>query len=265
MIQEAIDFREESDALYELLEPLADEDFQKKTQFKEWTISDVLGHLHMWNWAAEKSLNDPDAFDKFITELFEEYTSGGSLRTYEPKWLDGLKDRELFEKWHSFCLEISKSFETADPDKRVKWAGPDMSVRASIGSRMMETWAHGQEIFDLLGVVRKNTDSIKNIAFLGIRTFGWTFKNRGVESPDTKAYVRLTAPSGEIWEWNDPSETCKVEGDAVEFCQVVTQVRNVADTSLEVVGEAAREWMSIAQCFAGPAEDPPKPGSRFTL
>ena len=56
-----------------------------------------------------------------------------------------------------------------------------------------------------------------------------------------------------------------VEGQATEFCQVVAQTRALKDTSLRVEGDVAREWMSIAQCFAGPPENPPAPGSRFML
>jgi hypothetical protein len=74
--------------------------------------------------------------------------------------------------------------------------------------------------------------------------------------------VRLVAPSGAVWEWNDPSDESRVAGDAVEFCRVVTQGRNVADTRLEVVGEVAARWMAIAQCFAGGPADPPQPGER---
>jgi uncharacterized protein (TIGR03084 family) len=138
-----------------------------------------------------------------------------------------------------------------------------MSVRSSITARLMETWAHGQEVYDVLGVVRVNKDRIKNVAVLGMNTFGWTFANRGLEVPADAPYVKLTAPSGEVWEWNSPSTTNFVEGSAAEFCQVVTQTRNIADTRLRVVGETAERWMSIAQCFAGPPEEPPGQGSRY--
>jgi hypothetical protein len=47
-----------------------------------------------------------------------------------------------------------------------------------------------------------------------------------------------------------------VEGSAFDFCLVVTQRRNVADTGLEIRGEPAADWMSVAQAFAGP----PGPG-----
>jgi uncharacterized protein (TIGR03084 family) len=127
----------------------------------------------------------------------------------------------------------------------------------------METWAHGQAIYDLLGQERSVGDRIKNVAVIGINTFGWTFTNRGLPVPEKRPSVRLTAPSGATWEWNQPDEGNVIEGSAVEFCQVVTQTRNIADTSLKVMGESASAWMSIAQCFAGPPENPPPPGTRY--
>ena len=99
----------------------------------------------------------------------------------------------------------------------------------------------------------------------GVNTFGWTFTNRKLAVPPDVPYLRLSAPSGEIWEWNQPDQANRIEGSAVDFCQVVTQVRNIADTSLRVSGDTATRWMAIAQCFAGPPEEPPAPGSRFTL
>ena len=138
-----------------------------------------------------------------------------------------------------------------------------MSARSSITARLMETWAHGQAVYDMLGVERVNADRIRNIAVLGINTFGWTFATHKQPLPAIAPHVRLTAPSGAIWTWNEPSETDLIEGSATEFCQVVTQVRNIADTRLKVVGEAATRWMAIAQCFAGPPETPPAPGTRF--
>jgi uncharacterized protein (TIGR03084 family) len=263
MIQQAIDFRDESDALYQLIEPIKTEDFYRKSQFKNWTINDFISHLHIWNWAADQSLNDEAAFDDYLNVLITEMGAGSTLRAFETKWLKGLEGRELLEEWRNFYLGMSERFEVADPKKRVKWAGPDMSARSSITARLMETWAHGQGIYDQLGVERHNGDRIRNIAMLGLNTFGWTFINRKLDVPENKPYVKLTAPSGEIWEWNEASTTNSVEGDATEFCQVITQVRNIADTSLKMTGDVANQWMSIAQCFAGAPEEPPAPGSRF--
>jgi uncharacterized protein (TIGR03084 family) len=138
-----------------------------------------------------------------------------------------------------------------------------MSIRSCISARQMETWAHGQAVFDLLGVERIEHDRLRNIAVMGVNTFGWTFVNRKLVVPDVKPVVALIAPSGALWEWNAEQREQRVEGSAVDFCRVVTQTRNVADTALRVRGEIARQWLAIAQCFAGPPEDPPPPGSRF--
>ena len=150
----------------------------------------------------------------------------------------------------------------ADPEARLKWFGPDMGVRMFTTARQMETWAHGQDVYDLLRVPRRNTDRLKNIAVIGVRTFGWTFVNRKLAVPGDAPYVQLTAPSGAIWEWGTPDDGNCVTGSAVEFCHVVTQGRNIADTRLHVAGATATQWMAIAQCFAGPPENPPAPGTR---
>ena len=170
--------------------------------------------------------------------------------------LDGAT-KETYEK-------ISNEFAKSDPKKRVKWAGPDMSVRSSITARHMETWAHGQEIFDQLGFERIDTDRIKNIVVIGVNTFGWTYINRNLSIPEKMPKLSLLSPSNELWEWNEDNEEDMISGSATEFSQVVTQVRNFNDTSLKVSGKIANEWMSIAQCFAGPPENPPEKGTRFT-
>jgi uncharacterized protein (TIGR03084 family) len=262
MIQQAIDFRDESDALFALLEPLDDKDWVRKTQFKYWTLNDIVAHLHMGNYMAGLSLKDSAAFGDFMGKLLAANKQAEGRLDPTHAWLDGLKNRELLHQWRDFYREMAGCFAVAEPKRRVKWVGPDMSVLSSVTARLMETWAHGQAIYDLLGEERKDTDRIKNVAVIGINTFGWTFANRKLAVPEDRPYVRLTAPSGAPWEWNQADQRNAIEGSAVEFCQVVTQTRNVADTRLKVVGETATAWMSIAQCFAGPPEDPPPPGTR---
>jgi uncharacterized protein (TIGR03084 family) len=263
MIQQAIDFRDESDALFELLDALDDHRWADKTQFKEWTINDIVAHLHIGNYMADLSLKGGDEFTNFMRTFAAATNRGVRHLDSTHAWLDGVSNRELLYRWRDFYREMADRFAAAEPKKRVKWVGPDMSVLSSITARLMETWAHGQAIYDRLGQVRNDTDRIRNVAVIGINTFGWTFANRGLTVPADRPYIELTAPSGATWAWHQPEKKNLVEGSAVEFCQVVTQTRNIADTRLKVVGETARAWMAIAQCFAGPPENPPLPGTRF--
>ncbi len=266
MLQQALDFREENETIFALLDTLEDQDWERKTQFKEWTINDVLAHLHMGNYAADLSLQDTEAFYNFMRGFAQARKQGNGLLGSTRAWLAGTQGRALLQRWYDFAAEMSDRFAVADPKKRVKWVGPDMSVRSSITARLMETWAHMQAVYDILGQVRQDSDRIKNVAVIGINTFAWTFTNRGLAVPADPPYIRLTGPSGALWEWNQPEQENPenlIQGSALEFCQVVTQVRNIADTSLKVVGETATSWMSIAQCFAGSPENPPAPGRRF--
>jgi uncharacterized protein (TIGR03084 family) len=259
-MQQATDFLDESEALSALLDTLPDADFDTPTQFKGWTINNILRHLHVWNIAADLSLKDEAAFADFIAAMMAGI-SGGRLPDFEAAYLDGLSAQPLRSAWIQRATAMTANFAEADPKRRLKWVGPEMSAISSVTARLMETWAHGQAVYDVLGVRRIDSDRIGNIVRLGVNTWGWTWKNRRMEPPGPMPRVRLTAPSGAIWEYGEGEGM--IEGSATEFCQVVTQCRNIADTSLEVSGEVAQQWMAVAQCFAGPPQDPPAPGTRF--
>lgn len=261
MIEQAEDFRQETRALTRLLYDQPFSAFREPTQFKGWTYVDVLQHLHFWNCMACYQLSDPD---KLLWHLQEMKAAGGWMRAYENSLLSHMSEGALLTEYVSWAESTADLFASADPKARVKWAGPDMSARSSITARLMETWAHGQEIYDHAGVVRQNEDRISNIVMLGVNTYGWTYATRKSVPPGPMPYLVLTAPSGTIWTHGEPSEVSRIEGLAEEFCQVVTQTRNIADTSLRVSGEVAADWMSKAQCFAGPPSLPPAPGTRFT-
>lgn len=138
-----------------------------------------------------------------------------------------------------------------------------MSARSSMTARLMETWAHAQAIYDHLGVVRPARDGLRHIVVLGANTYGWTFRNRGLPVPEPMPALRLTLPSGEVLSMGDDSHGECIAGPAEAFCQVVAQTRNISDVNLSVQGSAAQAWMHMAQCFAGPPQAPPAPGTRF--
>jgi uncharacterized protein (TIGR03084 family) len=184
------------------------------------------------------------------------------MAEFARRWLGDISGAELHARWRALLGRLCDALAATDPEQRLPWVGPSMKPRMFATARQMETWAHGWEIYDLLARPRTCTDRLRNVATIGVRTFGWTFANRKIEPPGPPPRVELRAPSGALWTWNEDNATDLVAGDAVEFCQVVTQVRNVADTRLQVEGPVATRWMAIAQCFAGPPAEPPPPGTR---
>jgi uncharacterized protein (TIGR03084 family) len=263
MLQQLTDLRDEADELHALLATLRDGDWRRATLFKGWTVDDIVQHLHMGDAMGLASATDPAAFDALVADIRMRRDGGMSRLEETRQRLGGLSGPKLLARWRDVVSKLVEALAAKAPDARLKWVGPDMGVRMFATARQMEVWAHGQAIYDLLGLERPAPSlRLRNIAELGVRTFGWTFRNRGLAVPPRMPHVRLDHAFGAAWEWNGPPGDEAVTGDAVSFCQVVTQTRNVADTALAVSGDTARQWMQIAQCFAGPPEAPPAPGAR---
>lgn len=260
---EEVDFlRREAESLLALVEPMSEADLAQPTPFKQWTVWDVIAHLHLADSWALASMDGAKTFSATVSAAISVMSRRGSLRDYAREHYAALPGRAILEAWRSGLQQLCTRLGEVDPKSRYAWFGPDMSARMFATARYMETWAHGQDVYDLLARPREYRDDIRAIVIIGLRTFGFCFRNRGLPVPPAEPYLRLTAPSGAVWEWNDPASAERIEGSAAEFCHVVTQGRNIADTRLQVSGEIARQWMAIAQCFAGPPENPPAPGSR---
>jgi uncharacterized protein (TIGR03084 family) len=262
-LQQVVDLRAEADEFDRLLAGLKDGDWARATLFKGWTIDDVVQHLHMGDRMSLAAAIDASAFAALRSDIAAKRATGLSRVEETRQRLSGLVGARLRAHWRATLAELCDVLAAKPADARLPWAGPDMGVRMFTTARQMEVWSHAQAIYDLLGKERPApSPRLRNIAEIGVRTFGWAYRNRGLPVPPTVPRVRLTAPEGDTWEWNAECRTDSVSGSAFAFCQVVTQTRNVADTDLEVEGDVAKHWMSIVQCFAGPPETPPAPGTR---
>jgi uncharacterized protein (TIGR03084 family) len=227
--------------------------WHKQTPAVGWNVSDQIGHLTFFDERATTAVTDRAAFASDFSEAVRDidaYMDGhlAIARASSPP--------ELLTAWRTARHELSSALVTLEPSDRVPWYGPDMAARTFATARLMEVWAHGQDIVDALGAVREATVRLRHIALLGVKTMGWSFTVNGLPLPGSQVSVDLTGPGGESWVWGDRYAADTVRGDAEEFCLVVTQRRNIADTGLDVTGDVATRWMQIAQAFAGP----PGPG-----
>ena len=135
-----------------------------------------------------------------------------------------------------------------------------MALSSFATARLMETWAHGQDVADALGVRREPTSRLRHIAHIGVRTRGFAYALRDKPVPEGDVRVELDAPDGSTWTWGSADAADRVTGPALDFCLVVTQRRHVADTAVKADGPLAEEWLSIAQAFAGSPGAGRRPG-----
>ena len=126
-------------------------------------------------------------------------------------------------------------------------------------ARIMETWAHGQDIVDALGAVREPSVRLRHIAHLAVRTRDFAFKANKLTPPGDEFRVDLSGPSGETWAWGPEGAAERVTGTAEDFCLLATRRRHRDDVSLTAVGANADKWLDIVQAFAGPPGEGRRP------
>jgi uncharacterized protein (TIGR03084 family) len=241
------DLRAESDDLDAVIAGAGSDGLSTPTPAEGWSVADTLGHIWYFDREGRRALEEPDEFVAGLEKLFADPEA--FMRSHD-ETIRGLGDA-LVPSWRDERRRIIDALSAIDPGARVPWYGPSMSPMSFGTARLMETWAHGQDIADALGVRRSPTDRLRHIAHLGVSTRGFSYVVRGQQAPDTPVFVALTAPSGAEWTWGDPASPDSVRGPALDFCLRVTQRRVLDDLDLEVRGDAATEWMSIAQAFAG--------------
>jgi uncharacterized protein (TIGR03084 family) len=247
------DLAAESADLYEVLSMLAEPEWARETPARGWTIRDQATHLAHFDEAAVLSATDPDRFRADADALL---ALGGDLGEVVAERYRELSGVEAFAWLQRARHAYLNAFVVLDPSAALPWFGPDMSAASSVTARLMETWAHGQDVADTLGVVRAPTARLRHVAHLGVRTLGWSFSVHGRPVPDVPVRVELTGPLGEQWTWGPEDAADAVRGPAEDFCLVVTQRRHRSDTALQATGPVADAWLDLAQAFAGP----PGPG-----
>jgi len=260
-MKQADDFLTECHILSQLLAAFKEDALDAPTGFKSWTANQIIRHLHFWNLMADLSLTDPKRSESIFEKMPDIMDSGG-LRDFEANEVPK-SGSVLLEDWQQLYQDMATRWAEIDPKMRLLWAGPTMSARTSISARQMETWAHGQALFDLAGKERSESDRLHNVVMLGVNAFGWNMRVQELGEDREQPELRLLSPEGQ--EWYFQGKGGFIEGSALSFCQLVTQTRNLADTDIQTQGETAGLWMANAQCFAGPKETPPPPGARVKV
>ncbi len=249
------DLLAEQQALDEIVAPLDADDWRLPTPSPGWSVADQIGHLTYFDGTAALAIADPDAFAQSMAELLRA-ADGDAITLAVAR--SGSAAR-LLTAWRSNRAVLAETSTTLRDGDRVPWYGPSMGATSFLTARLMETWAHGQDIVDTIGATRRPTDRLRHIANLGVITRGWTYANRQLEVPPVPVRVELTSPGGETWTFGPDDAAESITGPAEDFCLVTTQRRHVADTALVVEGPAAADWMAKAQLFAGPPTDGPPP------
>jgi uncharacterized protein (TIGR03084 family) len=244
------DLAAEHAALDAVVAPLADDEWDTPTPAPGWAVRHAVAHLTYFDEQGRLAVEDADAFEANKAALL---TEPGSIDVAGPA--AALAPAALLAAWRDARAGLLAAFAGLDPKDRLPWYGPPMSARSFLTARLMETWAHGVDVYEALGVPVPATDRLRHVAHLGVTTRGWSYAVRGEEPPAAEVHVALEPPTGgEPWTWGPADAPDRVVGPALDFCLVTTQRRPLSSTpALVVTGAAAEGWMTRAQAFAGAA------------
>ena len=247
------DLAAETAVLRGMIAGLDDSGWHRPTPAAGWSIGDQISHLAYFDDAAIGSATDPEGFAAETKRA----AAAGELDPDEiAARYRSHAGSELLAWFDASRRRLITVFSELDPSLRLPWFGPPMSAASSLSARIMETWAHGQDVADALGVVREPTARLRHVAHIGVRALPYSFVANGLDVPAEPVRVELTAPDGSIWAWGPDQAVNRVTGPALGFCLLVTQRRHRDDTAVRADGQVAAQWLTIAQAFAGP----PGPG-----
>ena len=243
------DLQAESEALDALVARLPAEHWTLATPAAGWTIAHQVGHLLWTDRVALMSITDEAAFGELVA------AATATIDTFVDDAADdlaALSPTQLLADWRSTRHALHAALRTVPEGRKLLWFGPPMSAPSMATARLMETWAHGLDVADALGVQVPPSARLKSIAHLGVRTRDFAFTVHGLTPPAEPFRVDLTAPDGGLWSWGPEDAPQRVSGSALDFCQLVTQRRPRAELDVTADGPEARKWLEIAQAFAGP-------------
>jgi uncharacterized protein (TIGR03084 family) len=251
------DLKAEHDDLDAIVAHIDARSWDLATPAEGWSVRDSVSHLAYFDDRATESVTTPDAFRDGLDEVLADphkFIDAGPVRGRSST------PDDVLAWWRGARAQVIAAFADADPAERVPWYGPDMSVTSLVTARLMETWAHGQDIVDALGLRRAPTVRLRHIAHLGVATYKFSFVATGREAPDAAVRVELAAPDGTTWAYGPADADNRVTGSALGFCLLTTQRRHLDDTDVRAEGPVACQWLAIAQAFAGPAGSGRVPG-----
>jgi uncharacterized protein (TIGR03084 family) len=167
------DFADESRSLEALLETLDEDTWLTPTPAAAWDIRDSVAHLAVGDELALECVvhdRNPKVMDEGLAAVIE---GEDATAAFEQRLVDRgrvLPPHEVFAWWKRTNEQLLDALAGMDPERRLPWGGNRMSTVSFVTARLMETWAHGLDCFDAAGVEAIDTDRLRHVAELSLRS-----------------------------------------------------------------------------------------------
>src|SRR4051812_31541462 len=161
------DLEAEQAALDAVVVGLAEADLERPTPAEGWTVRDQLSHLAFSEELAGLAVNDAERFGTRLGDLLADLQRAES----EPRQrARDMTAPGVLEWWQEARAETVAGLRTRTDRDRIPWVTGEMSAVSFVTARLMETWAHGQDVVDAVGAERAPTARLRHVAHIGYAT-----------------------------------------------------------------------------------------------
>jgi uncharacterized protein (TIGR03084 family) len=240
------DLEAEQVALQSLLRDVEPSDWLRPTPAWQWDVRDSVSHLADTDELAIDTMRDgPRSLGRMVAShaSAEDVTYEGVRRGRRRSGAD------VLAWWEAVSHEERATLRALDPATRVPW-GLGMRPPSFVTARLMETWAHGLDVYAALGVEPVDTPRLRHVAWIATRAVPYAFSVVARAPPSAPLRVELTLPDGTTWDTGPADAADRITGPAGEYCRVFVQRLRAADApNLRAEGDAARAVLAVARAY----------------
>ncbi len=232
----------EQQFLDQFLQRITLKDWDRATPAKGWTIRDTISHLaDTEELAAAAIARTADLTPYRSSENLDELNQVAVARGRK------MRPQDVIEWWRGGRAKVVEPLSHMKASERIEWFSGSISARTLATTRLMETWAHGLDIYAAMGADVEDTQRIRHVCWLGWKTLPYAFKIADEDYVPIR--VEVIGPGYAKWVYGPEDATDVIKGSASDFARLV--VRRIAPdkTRLKVTGDGAEKAMKLARAY----------------
>lgn len=212
------------------------------TPNKPWTVRDTIAHLADFEDLGADAIQNGDRIKKWQAANDIE-----PMRQEPVKKGRKMRPQDVIEWWRGGRAKVVEPLSHMSAEDRLPWIAGDMSARTFATFRLTETWMHGLDIYETLGIEVEDTPRIRHIAWFGWKTLPYAFKQAGEHYEPVR--VEVIGPGYAKWVYGPDDTDQLIKGSASDWARVAVRRIDARDTRLKVNGEHAEKAIRLAQTF----------------
>lgn len=212
------------------------------TPNKPWTVRDTIAHLADFEELGADAISGGNRVKEW-----QNASDLDAMKKIAIKKGRGMRPQDVIEWWRGGRAKVVEPLSHMNGEDRVEWIAGDMSARTFATFRLMETWMHGLDIYDTLGIEVEDTPRIRHICWLGWKTLPYAFKQAGEDYEPVR--IEVIGPGYAKWVYGPEDADQLIKGSASDWARIAVHRIKPRDTRLKITGDYAEKAVQVARAY----------------